>query len=84
MPKDSDTQSNSQTMVVKSKLEWLLRTQCHSNSRDNSAATRHVIVHDESGLKLFPMEELPQERYTEADSQRESFDQVCRIADNYN
>ena len=84
MPKDSDTQPDPQTMVVKSKLEWLLRTRCHSNSGENSAATRHMIVHDESGQKLFPMEELPQERSTEADSQRESFDQVCKIADNYN
>ena len=81
-PKDSDTQSDPQTVVVKSKLEWLLRSRCHSNSGENSAATRHMIVHDESGLKLVPMEELPQERCMEADSQQESSDQVCKLACN--
>jgi hypothetical protein len=81
MPKDSNTaQSNPQTMAVKSKLEGLLRSQCHANSGENSAATRHVIVHEESGLKLIPMEKLLQERRTEGDSQLEGSDQVSKLA----
>ena len=77
MPKNSDTQSDPQAMSIKSKLERLPQSQSRTNSGENSAATRHVIVHDESGMKLVPVEK---ERYSKGDSQQENSDQVSKIA----
>ena len=78
-PKDSNThQLDPETMVVKSKLERRLRSQSHAKSGESPAATQHVIVHDEEGLKLVPVEELPQERRLKDDSQQENFDHVSK------
>ncbi len=80
MPKDSAVWSDPQAMVVKTKLERLLQSQCHRHSGENSAATQHMIVHDESELKLAPGDTLLQDSYPKGDSQQEKFSQVSKIA----